>query len=442
VGVVAAILGALWLYSHFGAGRAGSGPAVAPATPHAGASPPKVALPQELSFDANGSVVLLRRDGTRLPFLSGILQPRGERQNHLYAGREWSPDGSKLLAQRKGYGLDALEVTDETGKVVWTVAGRYVFDGRWSPDGTRIAFVHVYPEPALDYVLYVASIDRRALTRIQAHVREFSWSPDGTKLAYPACARTCGPSRAQGAHRLVIADVTGRRAPHRVPLPTGAGAPGRTLTDVQWSPDGSLIAFVSHDDVGAHLNVVHPDGSSLRRLADGEPRDHWSSLGSVSWSPDGSLIAFVSRDDAGDHLDVVHPDGSSLRRVADGDTPLNDFEWSPDGKRLAFVVPVGPAPKSDSQADRRPVDVSVVNPDGTDLHRIARCRCELHTDHASTVAWSLDGTRIAYISGRGNTVSTIRPDGSGATVVATQPARSVTGYWYPSFPMWRPTRGR
>src|ERR1043166_5472603 len=148
------------------------------------------------------------------------------------------------------------------------------------------------------------------------------------------------------------------------------GAPGRTLTDVQWSPDGSLIAFVSHDDVGDHLNVVHPNGSSLRRLADGEPRDHWSSLGSVSWSPDGSLIAFVSRDDAGDHLDVVHPDGSSLRRVADGDTPLNDFEWSPDGKRLAFVVPVGPAPKSDSQADRRPVDVSVVNPDGTDLHRI------------------------------------------------------------------------
>jgi Tol biopolymer transport system component len=440
VAALGTLVGVVVLYWFLGSVRAGSGPTVAAGTPHAGASPPKVALPQELSFNANGSVVLLRRDGTRLPFLSGILQPRGERQNHLYAGREWSPDGSKLLAQRKGYGLDALEVTDETGKVVWTIAGRYVFDGRWSPDGTRIAFVHIYPEPTPtsppgDQVLFVASIDRRVLTRIQAHVREFSWSPDGTKLAYPACARRCGPSRAEGPHRLVIADASGRRPPHPVPLATGAGAPGRTLTDVQWSPDGSLIAFVSHDDVGKHLNVVRPDGRSLRRLADGD-------LFSVSWSPNGSLIALVSRDDVGDHLDVVHPDGSSIRRVADGDTPLNDFEWSPDGKRLAFVVPVGPVPKSDSQADRRPVDVSVVNADGTDLHRIARCRCELHTDHASTVAWSLDGTRIAYISGRGNTISTIRPDGSGATVVATQPARSVTGYWYPSFPMWRPTRAR
>jgi Tol biopolymer transport system component len=433
--VLATMLVGLFLYWFLGSIQAGSGPVVASGTPHAGASPPRVALPEELSFDANGSVVLLRRNGRRLPFLSGIFQPPGQRQRHLYAGREWSPDGSKLLAQRWGYGLRALEVTDETGKVVWTVADRYVSDGRWSPDGTRIAFVHVYPEPALDYVLFVASTERRVLTRIQAHVREFSWSPDGTKLAYPACARLCGPSRAQGAHRLMIADATGRRAPHPVPLPTGAGAPGRTLTDVQWSPDGSLIAFLSHDDVGTHLNVVHPDGSSLRRVADWAHRAPglMFAIASVNWSPDGSLIAFVSYDDVGMHLDVVHPDGSSLRRVADGDPNLGPYEWSPDGKRLAIVVPTGP----------RSRDVSVVNADGTDLHRIARCRCDLPRGGApisESVAWSLDGTRIAYISGRGNTISTIRPDGSGATVVATQPARGVTGYWYPSSPLWRPTR--
>jgi Tol biopolymer transport system component len=406
-------------------------------TPHPSASRPKVALPEELSFNANGSVVLLRRDGRRLPFVSGIFQPRGERQSHLYAGLEWSPDGSKLLALRWGYGVRALEVTDETGKVVWTVDQRYIdqryaSDGRWSPDGTRIAFVHVYPTPGpfvhpppgTDHVLFVASSDGRLRTRIAANVREFSWSPHGTKLAYAACARLCGPSRAEGAHRLVIADATGRRAPHPVPLPTGAGAPGLTLTDVQWSPGGSLIAFVSHDDVGTHLNVVHPDGSSLRRVADGD-------LGSVRWSPDGSLIAFVSHDDVGWHLNVVHPDGSSLRRVADDPFYWGPYEWSPDGKRLAIVVPTGP----------RSRDVSVVNADGTDLHRIARCRCDLRGSApiSESVAWSLDGTRIAYISGRGNTISTIRPDGTGATVVATQPARGVTGYWYPSVPLWRPS---
>ena len=367
--VFAAMLGALWLYSLLGTGRAGSGPAVAPGTPHLSASRPKVALPEELSFNANGSVVLVRRDGRRLPFVSGILQPRGERQRHLYGGIDWSPDGSKLLTLRWGYGVRALDVTDETGKVVWTV-DPHAFDGRWSPDGTRIAFVHT--EPGLGRVLFVASSDGRVLTRIAAHVQTFgdafSWSPDGTKLAYAA----------PGAHGLVIADATGRRAPRPVPIATGAGSPRQMLTSVRWSPDGSLIAFSSSDDAGRHLDVVHPDGSSLRRVADG--------------------FGFA-------------------------------FDWSPNGKRLAIA---GPG-----------TDVSVVNADGTDLHSIARCRCDLRSPGIySSVAWSLDGTRIAYISGRGNTISTIRPDGTGATIVATQAARGVTGYWYPSSPLWRPTRAR
>ena len=96
-----------------------------------------------------------------------------------------------------------------------------------------------------------------------------------------------------------------------------------------------------------HLNVVHPDGSSLRRVADGD-------LGSVRWSPDGSLIAFVSHDDVGTHLNVVHPDGSSLRRVADVEGPFVDFDWSPDGKRLALVVLAGIGPSDASVATARP----------------------------------------------------------------------------------------
>jgi Tol biopolymer transport system component len=198
---------------------------------------------------------------------------------------------------------------------------------------------------------------------------------------------------------------------------------------VQWSPNGSLIAFVSEDDVGMHVYVVHPDGGSLRRVADGDWLDH------VSWSPDGSLIAFVSHDDVGMHVYVVRPDGSSLRRVADGGPfltglgPPGTLDWSPGGKRLAIVAPTGP----------RSADISVVNADGTDLHRIARCRCDLTVvGFDQSVAWSLDGTRIAYISGRGNTISTARPDGSGATVAATVSNRVI--HLYPSALMWRPTR--
>ena len=368
--VGAAILGALWLYSHLGTGGSGSGAVVAPRTPHLTASRAKAALPEELSFNSNLGVVLVRRDGTRRPFVSEHLQPHSARDGPFYDGLDWSPDGSKLLTLRGGTGFGrTLVVTDKTGKVTSTVASG-ALDGRWSPDGTRIAFVR--HEEGLGRILFVASSDGRAPTRIAAHVQTFgdafSWSPDGTKLAYAA----------QGAHGLVIADANGRRAPR--PLPIATASPRQFLTNVQWSPDGSLIAFLSIDDLST----------------------------------------------GGFRINVVHPDGRSLRRVADGDA----FDWSPDGKRLAIEGSYGGQ------------GVSVVNSDGTDLHRIAGCRCDLRGEGSGpwVVAWSLDGTRIAYVSGRGNTVSTIRPDGSGATVIATQAARGVGGPKYPFSLLWRPTR--
>src|SRR5262249_53424287 len=234
------------------------------------------------------------------------------------------------------------------GKVVSTIDSR-ALDGRWSPDGTRVAFVR--HEPGLGRVLFVVSSDGRGLTRIAAQVQTFgfpafSWSPDGTKLVYAA----------QGASGLMIADASGRHAPHRVPIATGAGEARLRVVTVKWNPDGSLIGFISGDDPADwQINVVHPDGTSLHRLANGE-----------------------------------------------------SFDWAPDGKRLVIEA-------------TGETGVSVVNTDGSHLRRIAGCRCDLRGEGSggSLVTWSPDGTRIAYVSGRANTVSTIRPIGSGATVLAT-----------------------
>ena len=222
-GLLAAMLGTLWLYSLVGGGGPQSGSAFLSESSSQGATPLNEALPEELSYNANGGITLIRRDGTRrvLARQTDRHLPDGRWLIRLYNGIEWSRDGSKLLALRWG-SLRTLVVIDAKGVVGPKIA--QALDGRWSPDETRIAFVrHV---PGLGRVLFLAASDGRGPIRIATHVSAFSWSPDGSRIAY---------SRA-GARGIVIADASGRAVPRRVTIAATVGAPSALGGDVQWSP--------------------------------------------------------------------------------------------------------------------------------------------------------------------------------------------------------------
>src|SRR2546426_378293 len=77
-----------------------------------------------------------------------------------------------------------------------------------------------------------------------------------------------------------------------------------------------------------------PDGIYL---IDAQRAKDWKLRGSddlgaagPKWSPDGKWIAFVGSDG---HIQLISPNGDSLRTVADSGANL---AWSPDGSRLAF----------------------------------------------------------------------------------------------------------
>ncbi|RYG23395.1 hypothetical protein EON82_14150, partial [bacterium] len=100
------------------------------------------------------------------------------------------------------------------------------------------------------------------------------------------------------------------------------------------------------------------------------------------------LIAFVGSKAGQIDLFTVRPDGTDLRQITND--PLEEMQpvWSPNGRRIAYLTAVRPG-----QAEEAGTYLNVVDADGTNRIRLAGKR--IHT--FQRVAWSPDGTRLAYV---------------------------------------------
>ena len=222
------------------------------------------------------------------------------------------------------------------------------------------------------------------------------------------------------------------------------GAPGADLGPA-WSPDGRHIAFARFTSAGSSsgtydIYTMNADGSGVTRLTDVLPG---SSSGSpyqgddlgAQWSPDGTKIAFWggSTDAGSGDLFVTNADGTGVTRILELDyfglsnSQSDRVAWSPDGTRIAFPDGFGA--------------IVVVNADGSAATRLT----PRNDAYDSSPAWSPDGTKIAFqrytsCATTGGTqpcdVSTIYvmlADGSGPTRLT-----DYASYW----PAWSPDGAR
>jgi dipeptidyl aminopeptidase/acylaminoacyl peptidase len=117
----------------------------------------------------------------------------------------------------------------------------------------------------------------------------------------------------------------------------------RSVEDPQYSPDGTLIAFVStsydlaHGTSDKDIYVVHPDGSGLRRLTDDPALDSHP-----RWSPDGSSILFISNRENGNQAWLLSVRDGTTRQLTNLTIGVCNPEWTPDGKRIIFTSDVYP----------------------------------------------------------------------------------------------------
>ena len=187
-------------------------------------------------------------------------------------------------------------------------------------------------------------------------------SPAGDRVLYTVSAWEHANAKGDTA----LGDKHDRRS-HVWIVPFAGGA-ARQLTSSergesqpQWSPDGSLIAFVSARGTGTgedgpkpQIWLLHADGGEGWQLT--TARD---GIVAYAWSPDGKRIAYLTpdtlsreveaklrrRDDPkvfeGDlrlnHLWVVDLESKSATKVTSGAyTVRGTPSWSPDGTKLAF----------------------------------------------------------------------------------------------------------
>ena len=258
-----------------------------------------------------------------------------------------------------------------------------------APTGLRLAFVgdnlHSLfvldpgaPEPTL--VAWTGTSGLLAGSWVQ----DPSWSPDGKRIAY---AHTVSRGFALTTGQVRVLTLKGRRDRAIVSL-HGAGIPQH----VTWSPDGRRIAFVlftpnyavgvaTWTAIGSRwdLYVVNVDGTDLRLLAPLHP----SGVGPPSWSPDGKKLAFATDSDGISTVHTVTVDGLPLTtRISPIGMVAYSPAWSPNGGRIAFLA-------KPLTSTTWPADLWVADSDGSDGRRLG-------ADAWDPPTWSPDSRRIAF----------------------------------------------
>ena len=237
-----------------------------------------------------------------------------------------SPNGKTIVYVRKSGDI----MTDRMQSALWLIdvaSGRQTpfatagSSPRWSPDGTRIAYVAGDGDQSQLFVRWLETGASARVTSLPGDPDALAWSPDGTRLAY--VAKVAGEGTTLG------------KAPAK---PEGAkwAAPLEVIDRVTYRDDGGGYRKPGY----AHVFVVAADGGAARQLSFGRFDDE----GPLSWSADGRRIVFSAIRTPDAERQVMNTDvqqidvaTGELTALTTRDGPDAGARWSPDGARLAWV---------------------------------------------------------------------------------------------------------
>ncbi len=195
------------------------------------------------------------------------------------------------------------------------------FSPRWSPDGSRLAYLSAGEGGTQLFVRWMESGEAVRITGLPTPPNSIAWSPDGSQIAFSM--RLPGESERLG---------------ERPSAPEGAdwAAPLEIYTALVYRRDGQGYVAPGYN----HIFVVPAEGGTPRQLTRGD----FHHDGPLSWTPDGSAILFsANRSEEWEseplesevyRLDLA---SGSLSALTDRDGPDANPVASPDGRRIAYI---------------------------------------------------------------------------------------------------------
>ncbi len=290
-----------------------------------------------------------------------------------------SPDGTQIVYERKSMDImrdrrtARLWLMNADGSNAVKLSGNDVSESsaRWSPDGTKIAYISSTDEQGAEIFLYWTASGKTArLTQLERSPRELSWSPDGKQLAFSMLVPEVGPvlvkppKKPKGAEwadnpRITTrvkheADGSGYMEPghYQVFVVAATGGKPRQITTGPyqhrttpvWTPDGATLLLSAnrnndweYDYRNSEIYAVNVQTGKIEPLTDRQGPDYNPVV-----SPDGRQIAYLGYEDQVQtyqvaEVTVMKPDGSGKKTVnINLDRNISNLTWDARGQGLYF----------------------------------------------------------------------------------------------------------
>ncbi|MGH8426627.1 MAG: S9 family peptidase [Gammaproteobacteria bacterium] len=289
------------------------------------------------------------------------ISPNGKEIAVIASRPLWKTDDTK----------DEIDLIDvATGKFRSLTFDRTGLDApRWSPDGTRLAFIADAPSSASSedpedtqsqlFVMPMNGGDPVQTTYAQNGVDEYAWSPDGKRIAY--VVQDSPPQSGDGEKydnafkvsdnnyttraavlpwHLWVVPATGGQSKRLTKGPWSLDTDQGTAMPLTWSRDGRMIVFTRFPDTyygnayRSTIAEVPADGGKVQTLVAAE------GSGGLAYASDGKAYAFIrprNGDQNNGNAVYVHAAGKTYDPTAALARNIEDFRWLPHDNALLMT---------------------------------------------------------------------------------------------------------